>query len=116
VSTAGRFTETLAQYAMPELAAAVRQRAGSILERWAAGVEQALPDADPLTRNQVRNSIPIVLEQLAKAIESNHPHETATLLELTKAHGVSRFHQAFDITEVIVEYRLLWARSWMRWA
>ena len=92
---------------MPQLAAALRARADRIIERWNQAVIQYLPDADPLTTKQVRNSIPNVLEKIAQALESDQPEAVAVLAEVGIAHGVARFQQQFDIEEVLVEYRLL---------
>ena len=107
MSAEAKFTEYLSERAMPELAAALRQRCEAIMLQWTDAVAQNLPDADPLTASQVRDTIPIVLAQLARALESDQPTETRTYLELTTAHGATRFHQSYDIAEMVVEYRLL---------
>src|SRR5687767_9601767 len=92
---------------MPGIAAALQARKQSILHQWELAVERILPDADPLTAKQVRNSIPIVLDQIARALASDQPDETQKLYEVTLKHGVTRFHQAYNVQELIVEYRLL---------
>jgi len=92
---------------MPEVASALRSRAKRIMERWTEAVEQYVPDADPLTVKQVRNSIPTVLEKIALALESDRPEAVGVLEEVGTAHGVARFQEHYNIDEVLVEYRLL---------
>jgi signal transduction histidine kinase len=92
---------------MPEVAAALRSRSERIVKLWTRAVEKYLPDADPLTAKQVRNSIPNVLEKIALALESGRPEETEVLTEVGTAHGVARFQQQYKVEEVIIEYRLL---------
>jgi signal transduction histidine kinase len=100
-------TDLLALRPMPHLAAALRSCAGRIMDRWNEAVNRFLPNADPLTTKQVRNSIPTVLEKIAVALESDQPEATAVLAEVGLAHGVARFQQQYEIEEVLVEYRLL---------
>jgi signal transduction histidine kinase len=99
--------DLLALRPMPEVAAALRERAERITTRWTEAVDRYLPDADPLTTKQVRNSIPTVLEKIALALESGSPEQTEVLEEVGVAHGVARFQQHYDIEEVVIEYRLL---------
>src|SRR4051794_375794 len=84
-------TDLLALRPMPKLAAVLRERAERIMQRWQEAVDRYLPDADPLTTKQVRNSIPTVLEKIAVALESDRPEATAVLAEVGIAHGVARF-------------------------
>jgi signal transduction histidine kinase len=93
--------------AMPEVADALRARQELIMSRWQEAVRRHLPDADGLTIEQVRDSIPIVLEHLARALASAEPQTTFALLEATKLHGSDRFHQSYNVAELITEYRLL---------
>jgi signal transduction histidine kinase len=99
--------DLLARRAMPQLAAAVRERCGRIIELWTAAVERYVPDADPLTVKQVRNSIPTVLEKVAQALESDRPEDTTVLEEVGTAHGVARAQEHYNIEELLIEYRLL---------
>ena len=92
---------------MPAVAAALRSCVDRIIERWKDAVKQHLPDADPLTATQVRNSIPAVLEKVALALESDQPEAVVVLAEVGTAHGVVRFQEEYDINELLVEYRLL---------
>lgn len=92
---------------MPELAAHLRERIPRIVERWAEAVERHLPDADPLTVKQVRDSIPAVLDKIALALETTGPEASVVLAEVSTAHGVTRFQAHYKIEELITEYRLL---------
>jgi signal transduction histidine kinase len=99
--------DLLAHRSLPEVAAALRARAERIVQRWTAAVEKYVPDADPLTVKQVRNSIPTVLEKIAQALESDRPEDVVVLEEVGTAHGVARFQEHYQIEEVLIEYRLL---------
>jgi signal transduction histidine kinase len=92
---------------MPKLAEALRARAERILSRWDHLVRALLPNADARTSKEVRNSIPKIMEQMAKALEADDPRPTEQLMELTKIHGLVRFHESYNLQEVIEEYRLL---------
>ena len=100
-------TDLLARRATPELARALRSRATRIVDLWTAAVEKYIPDADPLTFKQVRNSIPNVLEKIAQALESDRPEATRVLEEVGTAHGVARAQEEYNIDELLIEYRLL---------
>ncbi|HEX8523580.1 MAG TPA: sensor histidine kinase [Tepidisphaeraceae bacterium] len=100
-------TDLLALRALPELAGALRQSASRVAERWTQAVEKHLPDADPLTAKQVRNSIPTVLEKIALALESGEPEALLVLEEVSAAHGAARFQQKYNVDELLIEYRLL---------
>jgi signal transduction histidine kinase len=100
-------SDLLSITAMPEVAAALRARATEIVRRWDAAVNHHLPDADPLTIKQVRDSIPAVLEKIAAALESDTADATAVLADVSTAHGVARFQENYNVEELITEYRLL---------
>src|SRR3954470_23545792 len=99
--------DLLAFRSMPQLAGALRRRIDRVVQRWQAAVEKHLPDADPLTAKQVRDSIPSVLEKIASALESGQAEDTFVLSEVGTAHGVARFQENYNIEEVLIEYRLL---------
>lgn len=92
---------------VPDVAAALRSRIERIMQSWSAEVEKYLPHADPLTTRQVRNSIPNVIEKIALALETANPEAITVLNEVSRAHGVARFQQGYNIEEVVIEYRLL---------
>lgn len=99
--------DLLAFRSMPQLAQALRRRIDRVVQRWTLAVEKHLPDADHLTRKQVRDSIPTVLEKIAAALESGHAEDTFVLAEVGVAHGVARFQENYNIDEVLIEYRIL---------
>jgi signal transduction histidine kinase len=100
-------SELLAAEAMPTLAAALRERRERVVVRWNGLVREHLPDADELTTSQVRNSIPKVLDQIAAALEAADPAPVEVLLDITRSHGAVRFHESYNIKELILEYRIL---------
>lgn len=101
------FVDLLASEAMPALAEALRTRRERVVQRWNEYVCATLPEADELTVAQVRNSIPRVLEQMVAALESSEESQTRLLLDMSRSHGAVRFHESYNVKEVIIEYRIL---------
>jgi signal transduction histidine kinase len=91
----------------PELAAAVRARAAVTLTRWESAVKEILPTADELTQNQIRNSLPHILEDLATALESSKASPTRALMSDSQEHGAVRFTQSYNLTELLIEFDVL---------
>jgi signal transduction histidine kinase len=90
-----------------DLARAIRARQKTIVSEYEETVDSVIPAADNLTRKQVRDSLPDVLEQIARALESTNPRETLELAGIAIEHGVTRFHQQYDVKQLISEFRLL---------
>ncbi len=99
--------DLLASRSFPELAAAVRRAIENVAVRWVDVVREALPRADELTFGEVRDSLPQVLEQIAVALEAEQAPTIRFLGEITAEHGATRFHQNFNLGEVLQEYALL---------
>jgi signal transduction histidine kinase len=99
--------DVLTNRSFPELAAAVRGAVPSAVSAWVDAVRKSLPPADELTFAQVRDDLPTVLEQMARALEAARPAPTEKLLEITPKHGEVRFHQSFNVDQLIGEYQLL---------
>jgi signal transduction histidine kinase len=99
--------DVLMRRSFPDLAVALRARIGRVTGRFEALVRQSLPSADELTFAQVRDDLPVVLEQMAKALETQRSGPTDKLIEITPKHGEVRFHQNFDVDELLAEYQLL---------
>lgn len=97
----------LVQQRIPEVANLLRQRQKSIIGRWTDLVRDQLPDADPLTLGQVRDSIPRVLQTIADVLQHNNLNAATRLRELGEDHGVARAQMQFNIEEFLAEYRLL---------
>jgi signal transduction histidine kinase len=91
----------------PSLAAAIEATVESALARWQIVVREKLPTADELTLVQLRDELPRVLRELARTIAAENGAHFAVLKELAKDHGQLRFHQSFDVGELLVEYGIL---------
>jgi signal transduction histidine kinase len=101
------FLELLTSRSFPELAAALRESKKRIVDQWAEVVRFTLPSADHLTFSQLQDDLPVVLEQMAKALESPRPAPTEALRDMSPAHGETRYQQQYNLDELIVEYNLL---------
>jgi signal transduction histidine kinase len=99
--------DVLMRRAYPELAAGLRARIPRIVERWTTLVRQSVPQADELTFAQLRDDLPVVLEQQARALEADRAGPTRKLIEIAPKHGETRFHQNFRIDELLAEYQFL---------
>jgi signal transduction histidine kinase len=91
----------------PELANALRARTNTIVRQYEETVDGVIPAADKLTRKQVRDSMPEVLTHIADALESTGPQDAWKLVEVSVEHGLTRFHQQYDVKQLISEFRLL---------
>ncbi|PTR08073.1 signal transduction histidine kinase [Nitrosospira sp. Nsp5] len=107
MSTEDLTLDLLAYHAFPHLASALRLRQDAIVQAWEAAVVQTLPAADALTLQNLRNSIPLILQEIIDAFASDKPSVTRNLVEGSKMHGESRFQENYNIRELVVEYRLL---------
>ncbi len=99
--------ELLKGRAYPELARVLRGAIEGVIQRWQGVVKEALPSADPLTFEQIRDDMPKVLEHVARALESDQPFATRKLEELAPLHGETRFHQQFKLDELMTEHCIL---------
>ena len=91
----------------PEVAKALRERSVAILERWEAECRKKLPDADELTLTQLRDHLPIVIDELVERLQSD-PHDPAGQLDQAYSlHGDKRFQQKYHIDELVGEYEIL---------
>jgi signal transduction histidine kinase len=99
--------DLLATRPFPKMAAALTARKGRVLRRWENAVRKLLPQADDLTLSQLRDHLPQILDQTVDALAANHASPLNELVEMTKSHGTLRFHQQFNVQELVVEYRVL---------
>lgn len=107
MSTEDLTLDLLSYHAFPHLAAALRARSDTIIKIWETAVRRTLPIADELTLQQLRDSLPSILQEITDAFASAKPRATRELVEGSKHHGAIRFHENYNIRELIVEYRLL---------
>jgi signal transduction histidine kinase len=99
--------DLLATRPFPRIAAALRQRKATVLRRWENAVRKVLPQADTLTLAQLRDHLPQILDQTVETLAACHSSPLNELVQMTRSHGTMRFHQQFNVQELIVEYRIL---------
>ena len=92
---------------LPELASALRAAKRDILETWQRKVVDILPSADELTLKQLQDHVPGLLDHIAAALASDRPQQTDDLIHSSPQHGETRFHQNFNLNELLIEYHLL---------
>jgi signal transduction histidine kinase len=90
----------------PELASALRAKSSTILNRLHEAVRTTLPDADELTFNELRDQLPQSLERMAVALAAVGGPSTDRFVRGSAEHGISRFHQSFNLEELLLEYSL----------
>lgn len=91
----------------PALAMALRARLDSIMQRWGELVIERMPGADELTLEQLRNNLPKLLLTMARALESEGGDAVSDLRSVSESHGETRFHQSYNVNELLVEYGIL---------
>lgn len=91
----------------PEAAAALRARSGGLPVLWQQAVHAALPSAEPLTRDQLRDHIPSIVDQILEALQSSAAEPAQRPANGTPPQAGLRFHQQFKIDELLIEYQLL---------
>jgi len=107
MSTEDLTLDLLAHHAFPLLVSAFAARKEAIIQQWEIALVQTLPAADALTLQNLRDSIPLILQEIQDAFESDKPLVTRNLIEGSKMHGEARFQENYNIRELVVEYRLL---------
>lgn len=93
--------------AMPEAGAALREAKDTILGRWRTSVKALLPQSDELTRRQLEDTLPQLLDGIAAALASDKPVTTDELIALSPNHGLARYHQEFSLNQILIEYHVL---------
>lgn len=88
MSTEDLTPDLLAYHAFPLLASALSLRKDAILQN-------------------LRNSVPLILQEIIEAFSSDKPFTTRALMEGSKMHGEPRFQANYNMRELVVEYRLL---------
>lgn len=91
-----------------KLAELIRLKKDAVLKRWRDDVRK-LPSAAHLDIPTLNDHIPQLLDELAMALEQ--PSEQTIVEALREGtppeHGIQRFEDGFDITEVVSEYNIL---------
>src|SRR5260221_2462643 len=99
--------DVLKNQSFPEVAAALRARSATVMERWQKAVLNVLPAAEELTLAQLRDHVPILVDQIIEALEAEDAGPIDRLIEGSKPHGETRFHQDYNVNELLIEYHLL---------
>jgi hypothetical protein len=99
--------DVLKYRAMPEVAVALRAAEDEILAQWRAKVLETLPTADELTMQQLEDHLPMLVDKIAAALEASEPQPTNELVAISPVHGETRFHQNFNLNELLIEYHIL---------
>jgi hypothetical protein len=91
-----------------ELAALIRRHKDALLWTWRQQVKQ-LPSARTLDTPTLNDHIPQLLDELSDALESRFNWAIPEALAEGNAliHGLKRFHEGYDIEEVVAEYNFL---------
>ncbi len=91
-----------------QLAELIRLKKDALLKRWRDQV-RALPSAAHLDTPTLNDHIPALLDELALALEQPSDRTIAETLKdgTPPEHGIQRFEDGFDITEVVSEYNIL---------
>ncbi|MDY7230026.1 PAS domain S-box protein [Hyalangium rubrum] len=89
------------------LADFLRSHREAILEAWEAEARE-LPAARSLSRKELRNHLPVLLDSIAQMMTRAPPVEVASGLgSVPDVHALERLGEGFDLREVVLEYRLL---------
>jgi signal transduction histidine kinase len=100
-------SELLKHRPLPELAAALRSRIGQIIQIWVEEVRREVPSARQLSFEQLQDNLPAILGGMADALESANGGGIGNLKAQSPAQGIPRFHQNYNIRELMTEDRLL---------
>ena len=84
MSTEDPTLDLLAYHAFPHLAEALQLRTDIIIHAWEIAVRHTLPAADELTLQRLRNSLPLILQEVVDAFASDKPRITQDLIEGSK--------------------------------
>ncbi|HMC98454.1 MAG TPA: RsbRD N-terminal domain-containing protein, partial [Flavobacteriales bacterium] len=90
------------------LAELIRLNAENLLTQWRLGVRE-LPSAKHLDTPTLNDHIPLLLLELADALETRTDESIAEALKAgtPPEHGAQRVEDGFDIAEVVAEYNIL---------
>ena len=89
------------------VATAILARVDAVLARWEQSVRDQLPRADRLILAGLLDELPEVLTELAGTLEADDGSHFDLLLKASDGHGKLRFHQSYDVNELMIEFGLL---------
>src|SRR5690348_9027443 len=92
-----RFVSTLASF--------LREHRDEIVRVWLSRVEQ-LPSAHGIAPSNLRDHMPAILDRLADAID-RRDYGPRPFEDLPEQHALVRFHEGYDLRQIVAEYRLL---------
>jgi signal transduction histidine kinase len=97
----------LTSAAYPDVAAALRARREAMVRRYETVVRETVAKADQLTINQLRDDLPRILEHLAGTMATAAERTARDFFDAALKHGLVRYYQNFDLSEMLIEYNLL---------
>jgi signal transduction histidine kinase len=83
----------------------VREHRDEIVQEWLARAMR-LPTAEGRTPPSLRDHVPAILDLLADAVDRGDSGPRP-LGDLPEQHALVRFHEGYDLRQVVAEYRLL---------
>lgn len=100
--------EALKHGAVPHIAELLRETIETIVRRWCDTARRQLPHANRLAFEHLRDHLPVSLKRLADVIERSEDGAAIRKLEEPAAQVArTRLQQDWNLTEVILEYRLV---------
>lgn len=93
---------------LDKLAVLIGRERDGLLARWREQVRQ-LPSAQQLDIPTLNDHIPMLLEELGEALNTQSERTIPEVLveESAPVHGLQRLHDGFEIGEVVAEYNIL---------
>jgi hypothetical protein len=87
------------------LSAFIREQRDAIVREWLSRAGN-LPSAHGLTPARLHDHLPTILDRLSDAID-RRDEGPRPLEDLPEQHAILRFHDGYDLRQVVAEYRLL---------
>lgn len=97
------------------LAEFLRAHKDRLLDAWMRDVRRVVPQADGLTRPELADAAPRLLDRIAELVEAGRSPEHGIRVEAAEAHAVTRLNQGFSLSQVTREYAMLRDRILGEW-
>jgi signal transduction histidine kinase len=78
-----------------------------IIQTWIELVRESVPSAQELSSEQIQDNLPVILPSMADALEASVGKTNRNLMDASPKQGIKRFHQHYDVCELMTEDRLL---------